>query len=216
MFDKNVITLKATCNQEEGTTTFNLGAIDAELVSGLHDLNPLQIMAMAAVQDGALLKLDAVTGANLKQIIGSETYACGHAIKDDAWFGILPTLKLSVGPFERKSQAMNAIVLALLGFSPTQAGEEDNVVEMHIGEPLDVPVPSIKLSAVEKSYLRNLTPEQFEKKLSRLKDEMVGPFGDLAKAIDPKLGEVFEKHAEETIQAIRNAVFSAGPSEKVH
>lgn len=57
-----------------------------------------------------LLRLDAIRGEDLSP----EARAKLDVFAAEGWYGIIPGL-LAVGPFERKSQAMNGLVLTLAG-----------------------------------------------------------------------------------------------------
>lgn len=77
----------------------------------------VEAKAFTAVSEGGILRIDAVKGDMLGPIMGSEedAFADGSAIDPDGWYGVVPIIGIAVGPFDRKSQAMNGLVLALMG-----------------------------------------------------------------------------------------------------
>lgn len=71
-------------------------------------------LAFKHVDDGNILRFDAMTGADVKEQTG-QTDLNGAPLLDDKFYGTLLACGLVVGPFERKSQAMNGLALSLLG-----------------------------------------------------------------------------------------------------
>lgn len=91
-----------------------------------HFANPLAAIMVATgpvgaafhhvMNEGGILRFDAIQGIKLKMLTGQATVGDDdEAILDDKWYGTLLGAKLVVGPFERKSQAMNGLALSLLG-----------------------------------------------------------------------------------------------------
>ncbi len=70
-------------------------------------------VAMAVVDAGTILRIDAVKGESLPA--GLRLGELGELVNVDGFYGTLEALGLYVGPFNRKSEAMNAIVLTLMG-----------------------------------------------------------------------------------------------------
>lgn len=70
------------------------------------------------VHSGGILRLDAVRGESLP----AGTVLNGEGDKPvgidvEGWYGIVEGAGFHVGPFERKSQAMNGVVLVLMGLN---------------------------------------------------------------------------------------------------
>lgn len=86
--------------------------------------------AIKTVIDGGILRFDAVKGFALQMEIDAEnTEALDNGkvidIQPDKWYGILRGAKLLVGPYDRKSQAMNALGLTILNISTTMSTPEE-------------------------------------------------------------------------------------------
>jgi hypothetical protein len=70
--------------------------------------------ALSAVSAGQIIRFDAMTGAQLQAESGQVDVG-GRPVLDDKWYGTIAAMGVAVGPFDRKSQAMNGLALVLIG-----------------------------------------------------------------------------------------------------
>lgn len=77
----------------------------------------LQKLALAHVMDGNILRLEVLQGADLLAGASGRSL-CEHleaSFDPTAWYGVVTGLPFALGPFDRKSQAMNGLALTLMG-----------------------------------------------------------------------------------------------------
>lgn len=138
-------------------------AIEAVALAG-----SLQSILTMVVQQGALLRLDAALGEDLM----ARSDGWSQPLKADGWYGTIDAIGFAVGPFLRKSFAMNGLVLALAGLpvEPVEAAEppKNADVERIAAELVAKGVPEDAAKQSAEELLERVGPELI--KLARVKE----------------------------------------------
>lgn len=220
MMKKSTFAFAARPCEGCGTVAIDLGATEAIVDGeGVRDLDLVQVRLLDAVKDGGLLKLDAVRGEELAEAIGMKTFGGEEAIRPDKWYGILPALALAVGPYDRKSQAMNGIVLALAGIElrvkeqePHGATDIDGNVDRAIPMPDESglraksPAAAFGLSEAQKAHLRGKSPEVVDALMTVWKDTTIEPLAGVLDRLDPSLGKELRAMADKQIAELKQSL----------
>ncbi len=193
-------TIKIEVCPIHGRAVADLGPTEAvfESLEAVTGGNPIAIAAAIAVKEGSILKLDAVDGSVIAILSsGQQTGIAGK------WYGTIAALGLFTGPYDRKSQAMNSLPLALLGVSLRVKEPAEDVV-IHLGDGTET-LPS-PIGRSDKAFLRDMTPAQLETGLKGFMDDIVTPFVTAVAKVDARLAKTMLRSAEDTVQSIRDLV----------
>lgn len=131
-------------NEKKFKLTLNPGmklVLDNPLEALAMVMQPNMAAALKTVKEGGILRFDAITGAQLREHIENGGFhhdeTSGFPLLDDKWYGVLLGAGIAVGPYERKSQAMNGLALAHLGL------ETEGIIAMPQAETQDPKVAFI-------------------------------------------------------------------------